>query len=371
MLFAAMGGFVVSYPDSNAVSSPESEPKIQDISSTDTHATAANGVRSHEGPDSMNDLTESQDAVSISLESEPRLNQAPYETQRTQTLQDLEVGDAKSTTRTVGSSQAIARVDPATLRTFFEEDLPHLEVPSTDVVMDRSKSDILGKTLTVAQITYFLLEMIVRSVRRLPISQLELGVAGFVTCSFVTYCFSMSKPKGVLTAVCILHFGAEGMQQRARDSMKKNRPLSIMGSDWDKNLGSPYRNDSFWPTFIGIKGFEQYPTYWPTAIGSSIIMGAVHIVGWNYEFTTQVDLWLWRTSAIVSTVAIASLFIAETLKGCEMAAIVWFGNALTVVSFISYPLSRLILIVEMFRCLLYLPTGAFVTTWTANIPHIG
>lgn len=46
-------------------------------------------------------------------------------------------------------------------------------------------------------------------------------------------------------------------------------------------------------------------------------------------------------------------------------------GAAVLLPLVVYILGRLILIVEMFRGLGYLPPEAFAATWTANIPHIG
>jgi hypothetical protein len=35
-----------------------------------------------------------------------------------------------------------------------------------------------------------------------------------------------------------------------------------------------------------------------------------------------------------------------------------------------YILARLFLIVELFRCLFFLPPSAFVSTWVSSVPHV-
>jgi hypothetical protein len=36
----------------------------------------------------------------------------------------------------------------------------------------------------------------------------------------------------------------------------------------------------------------------------------------------------------------------------------------------SYVVCRLFLVVEVFRCLCFLPPSAYVATWATNVPHV-
>jgi hypothetical protein len=46
-------------------------------------------------------------------------------------------------------------------------------------------------------------------------------------------------------------------------------------------------------------------------------------------------------------------------------------NFSSMLSALMYLVARLVIIVEIFRGLWYLPPEAFVTTWTSSIPHFG
>ena len=37
---------------------------------------------------------------------------------------------------------------------------------------------------------------------------------------------------------------------------------------------------------------------------------------------------------------------------------------------LSYVICRLYLVVEIFRCLYFLPPSAYVATWATNVPHV-
>ncbi|KAK5703066.1 hypothetical protein LTR97_004012 [Elasticomyces elasticus] len=114
----------------------------------------------------------------------------------------------------------------------------------------------------------------------------------------------------------------------------------------------------------------------------SIPVGAVHVAGWNLHFPTLIELWLWRVAAIVSTAILPlGLFAAVTIllllalvedhvdipEELGMWLIIITGGFVS----LAYVGSRLVLIVEMLRCLFFLQPEAFQATWASNVPHIG
>jgi len=116
----------------------------------------------------------------------------------------------------------------------------------------------------------------------------------------------------------------------------------------------------------------------------SVPFGAIHLAAWNYTFPTQIDRDVWRSAAIVITTAtlaflgaVAAVEVFSKTMKCvfgssrvENTVDTIFGY-LVAATVIIYTLSRLALIVEMFRCLLYLPPDAYLKTWASNIPHFG
>ncbi|KAK5737881.1 hypothetical protein LTR17_006319 [Elasticomyces elasticus] len=116
----------------------------------------------------------------------------------------------------------------------------------------------------------------------------------------------------------------------------------------------------------------------------SIPVGALHVAGWNLHFPTVVELWLWRTAAITSTAilpfgllaAVTIMLLLSLLEDRldvpdDLGLSMWLMIILGGIVSVAYVGSRLVLIVEMLRCLFFLQPEAFQATWTANIPHIG
>jgi hypothetical protein len=370
-LFAAMGGLVVTASKDKLPATPEvrtprpSTPRPSSVGNDETRmgipfltedAARASGSRSidRDGRSfELNSYAENNDTQ--------RILQTPTPSQQSPALKL----DSKSETNSV-------RLFPTTLRFVLEERLITSELPSQEEIMDRSKSDMFGKFLTMVQIGYFIVEMIVRQARDLAISQLEIGVAGFVACSFFTYFFCLNKPKAVNTTFTIHDFGPEGIPQRVLDVQRDSAPESSFSKeDWSR-FDRPFRNDA---TFGENGTLGTGPGFIILTI-ASVPMGAIHIIAWNYLFPSFVDLTLWRVAAVLSTATVfLFLIVAEGVEILDRRTFSrWhqiLGMAILIALIVAYFGSRLVLMVEMFRCLFFLPPEAFVTTWTANIPHIG
>ncbi len=68
-----------------------------------------------------------------------------------------------------------------------------------DEIRDKSKANVLVKVLAIVQVFWVCVEIILRMIRRLPISQLEVVVAAYSVSAIITYSFCFFKPKGVRT----------------------------------------------------------------------------------------------------------------------------------------------------------------------------
>jgi hypothetical protein len=107
-----------------------------------------------------------------------------------------------------------------------------------------------------------------------------------------------------------------------------------------------------------------------------IVFGSIHIAGWNLIFPTPIEQMLWRISSILLAAVLPvallplylsrySLHLSNFLHRNQLLLQIW-GLVLGV----FYIVARLFLLVEIFRTLLYLPQGAYVSTWASNVPHV-
>jgi hypothetical protein len=266
--------------------------------------------------------------------------------------------------------------------------LPKLPYITVEEIKDKSKSDSLVRAITVVQIIWIVIKIIARAVRSLAISQLEVSVVAFATCAIIIYGINWEKPKGVQVPITIISypgpFPEDTMEIVERD--RNGAETFLAGvifiaeslftclSDVDSTekwpLGKPipnvYNRDAPWVTYFSQNDF------FGLFLGTTVF-GAVHIAAWNFAFPTPVESLLWKIAAILCTM-MGLVFVGFTfllrfideLFGCISDLFSLFFGLIPV----SYVVCRLFLVVEVFRCLCFLPPSAYIATWATNVPHV-
>ena len=264
--------------------------------------------------------------------------------------------------------------------------LPKLSYITLEEINDKSKSDSLVRAITVVQITWVVIQIIARAFRSLAISQLEISVVAFATCAIILYGINWEKPKGVQAPITIISYPGPF----PRDTMeiverRRNRAYSVFSdlisfaerlftclADSDSTrkwpLGKPIPN-VYNPQvpWMGERFLSQGDLF-GLFLGTTVF-GAVHIAAWNFTFPTPVESLLWKIATVL----------------CTTMGLVYWGGITTVVVFelfgfigvilpfllaASYVVCSLFLIVEIFRCLCFLPPSAYIATWATNVPHV-
>lgn len=247
-------------------------------------------------------------------------------------------------------------------------------------IMGKSKSDIFAKVVTIGQLLYFCTELVVRAARKLAVTQLEIAVAGFAVCSVITYFFALSKPKGVNEASSIMLTESRYeslvhmLENDGAVSPDKPRSMSRRMSEMLRSYQVHFTNNPF---------HEGEFTALLLVSGTSVVLGAIHLIAWNFTFPNPTERWLWNISALVSAsvlplgvpIALVGVFVDRMLHGKDdfesEGPGYYVGGLIFSGCCVLYVGSRLVIIVEMIRCLFYLPPAAFVATWTNNFPHFG
>ncbi|KAF2724005.1 hypothetical protein K431DRAFT_344149 [Polychaeton citri CBS 116435] len=286
-------------------------------------------------------------------------------------------------------------------------------------IQDLSKSSALGKLLIAGQITYFAIDIVVRICESLPVSQMELAICGFVACSVTTYLLNLSKPRAVTTRTaigrgettefeCICSI-ANGCSiplsvSRRRDLHTNNIDDIYAKSNHDSSASKKaqvaeeqlFCDESLetLPISTPARRISNNPVLRQTSMSRdrliafalmalvSMPFGAIHLAAWDFHFPTSVDRWLWNSAALTSTfilpllLAMSFTWDVKRLKAQSTQLTVYGkGKAVTgaVVTFLglcAYVVARLVILVEMVRCLFYLPPAAYKATWTATLPHV-
>jgi hypothetical protein len=241
--------------------------------------------------------------------------------------------------------------------------------PRLSDINDKSKSDAFARTVSVAQITWIAVQVFIRVVRRLAVSQLEIAVVAFSACAIFIYVLDWKKPKSVLVPHSVLLFPGAIPRDviRTEDESWCNAPnlTFIFGLDAPfYPCGCPIPNDVVARNYTKVTHGEQF--FSGLTLGS-YIFGGIHIAAWNFSFPTAIEQILWRISSLYCTSFII-WFIFVFLVFSEDFD--WARRI--VVAFLSslYVLCRLFMIVEMFRTLCFLPPDAYTPTRATNIPHL-
>jgi hypothetical protein len=271
--------------------------------------------------------------------------------------------------------------------------LPKLPYITTEEINDKSKSDSLVRAITVVQITWIVVQIIVRGFRSLAISQLEISVVAFATCAVIIYGVNWEKPKGVEVPITIISypglFPKDTMEilKRHRDGAHREEnffatviviaeALFACSPDIDSTLdkwplGKPipnvYNRNAPWDG-VPLSKSDVFGLFFGTTV-----FGAVHIAAWNFVFPTPVESLLWKIAAILCTAAglvfAGFTILARLLEGSRRSIYLWFVPLIYLIP-PSYVLCRLFLVVEVFRCLCFLPPSAYIATWATNVPHV-
>jgi hypothetical protein len=257
--------------------------------------------------------------------------------------------------------------------------LPYI---TRDEIMDKGKSDSFARVITVCQTLWLVVQMLVRFGRHLEVSQLEIGTAAFAFCAIIIYALNWHKPKNVGVPWTLYSFA-----RRMPDEMLQ--PLH-------QNLNNEWL---LWPTqkhrASFISNSQRYSTAFTTIdadvtemIGfalTSITFGAIHFAAVKSQFPSYTERILWCVASAICTSIILLILFAVSLTACAYSLAkhtLGIGKEdfkamsqdietkLIYLTVLVYILARLFLIVELFRCLFFLPPSAFVSTWVSSVPHV-
>jgi hypothetical protein len=246
-------------------------------------------------------------------------------------------------------------------------------------IEDRSKSNLFAKSVVVLQVLYYCGTCLLRLIRHLPVTQLEIGTFGFAVCSVLSFFVLFPKPRSVNTTTVIAEFNVSIPNEIANIHYGECRKKS---------------------TIVNNSGI--HPDYTDCTVPVlAALLGAVHVAGAMVShFPSPIDMWLWRTSAVVSAVSLPILWVSAAIflepskrpiiplpnrsdTGINAQRQDNGGNSgvddtpslpaklFLALCVVSYCISRIVLMVEMVRGLFYLTPDAFKATWAASLPHFG
>jgi hypothetical protein len=244
--------------------------------------------------------------------------------------------------------------------------IPKLPSITEGELEDKSKNDSFVKAIAIVQISWATLQIIARTARKLPISQLELAVLAFAACAVVIYGLYWTKPNGIRCTTTILQYQHQ-IPLETLPKIKRSEYDSFVRWFFTKNeLGwqGPIRNDS---TSTNGDGGLQLLT--AMTLGAVLFCG-IHVAAWNFTFPTRTETIFWRCASIYATAFMPTLLVLGVITpSLEFLNYVMDKAVLPLLS-ILYLVARLFLLVEVFRTLCFLPHRAYLSTWATNIPNV-
>ncbi|KAF8637194.1 hypothetical protein AX16_010853 [Volvariella volvacea WC 439] len=311
--------------------------------------------------------------------------------------------------------------------------IPH--IPEKEI-KDHGKGDLLAKALVIVQTTWFVAQCIARHIQGLVLTEIELITLAFATLNVITYGLWWDKPLNIGYPIYFDENGIRTDGPQAGDD--SDMEVKEWKEAWHKKLwgamrdyvaglaeacsfihrglgkailwmifgipmvmvyvvclafvvvfrpiddmvgqeGGDNRSTSVHPFYAAEMDKEDHAlaTIYGTGIG--ILFGAIHLIGWNFEFSTTIELWLWRASSLALTVVPLFLAIAYAfLVVHERQSIDFFEDVAMVflipATFLGAPLyfaARIVLLFLSFFALRALPDSAYQNVkWTEYLPHI-
>lgn len=244
-------------------------------------------------------------------------------------------------------------------------------------IEDRSKEDGFLRAIAIVQIIWICVQTIVRWVGDLTVTQLEISTFAFAICAVLMYHRSWNKPKGVDIPITVFYYSGEAHEiedQLERSEREVGQSVSGYEREWAMKF--VFSRSPGATVEMKLSSAEELGGVAAITI-SGMIFGGIHLIAWNFVFPTQIEMALWRASALFCTCVMPAgfltLLIREKISDWTGGRLIWPTTGFFVFLNLAgcvYVLARLFIIVEMFRTLAFQPIGAYVGTWTVNIPYL-
>jgi hypothetical protein len=254
-------------------------------------------------------------------------------------------------------------------------------------ITSKTRPEPLAKTITIFQATWFIIQVITRAAKHLPISQLEIATLAYVASALLIYLLNWTKPQGITTPTEINH--SHPINRREFDGLSigldrvrgtKAIKLFYPQPQWkeDGYTCSPPPNDLLFndgPEWLKINSGVYLSNFNIALSLSGIVFGGIHLLAWDFIFPSYVEKIFWKVASFYIAENVA-IFLVAYIRGLVREYTSWklgmlrMGMLLNCVFTVAYLVAKLGLVVLMFRSLGHLPVGAFVGTWVERIPHL-
>jgi hypothetical protein len=237
---------------------------------------------------------------------------------------------------------------------------------------DLSNGDPFTKAAAIGQVSWMVVQVILRASRRLPITQLEITACGFAASTFLTYLLWWEKPQAVGSVTELPLLADADLDTDAFNLCIHHRAFALRGMFLVKNLDEALMPNKPMPNDSVARDVDIH--FVAGILLGGIMLGSVQCVAWNFDFPTAVELFLWRYLSIVTITAypmmyVVGIILESALDHFELASnINWVFPFYATIAL--YSIARLFILFETIYSLFHLPPGAFFSSWSSSIPHL-
>jgi len=244
---------------------------------------------------------------------------------------------------------------------------------SMEEIEDKNKGDVVVKLLALVEVVWLIMQLIVREVRQIPSTQLEIMSLAFAGSTFVIYILLWYKPQDAMVPIYITADN-EPTRKQLQDIAQK-RSANTFGFQFSKDRAPFWIPDNS----VHDTGHLYRDFYIDLGVGAgAILFGALHLLSWNQHFPNPTERLIWRICLCLA-VGIPPLFLALSwtairITHLKLRWLFWCNVSVLLIAYIFLPLvyilARGFVLVEGFRTLAFLPPGTFIATFTAELPHL-
>ncbi|KAF8350338.1 hypothetical protein F5887DRAFT_938711 [Amanita rubescens] len=224
-------------------------------------------------------------------------------------------------------------------------------------INDRSKGDLIAKTIAVVQTLWFIIQVFVRSSQGLTVTKLEFTTFAHTVLNIFIYLCWWNKPVGIIFPFDVYPIKKQGWNPGVERRAIEEEEVILGRGKRPRQLPLRVRLGKYIADVL--RGGAGQPSWQIVRLGLCVclvgsLFGAIHCFSWNAFFPVPIELKFWRISAVVVTVSpsfviLPALFIYVTTSGA----------------------GRLYLLILALLALPHLPYTAYLTpSWTIYLPHI-
>ncbi|KAH6911631.1 hypothetical protein BKA70DRAFT_1268226 [Coprinopsis sp. MPI-PUGE-AT-0042] len=288
-------------------------------------------------------------------------------------------------------------------------------------LMDRSKTNLLARTIAYSQMLWFCTNFVGRLAEGLTITKLEVASLAYVAMTLAAYYFWMDKPLDVDCPIIVAEEEKGSFGNLDASPLFRHINEFTPFPDWDSdailshgtliaigqsvlivatNVFLAFCNATLalfrlvitdipkeWRS-VDNRHADQFPflAFWEAGVEEGSLLastlsafsyaafGGIHCIAWNFAPYSEVERWLWRVASLTVAAVpllfpcllfLASIKVLDFLMSFLVVPIIFLGAAVFIPA-------RVVILVLPFLELTHLPADAFKTvSWDDFFPHIG